>query len=187
MIFFVLSSNPRDNIQLVLSVSLSDANKQLSERPLGDTTLDPIESTTMAGSTTRKLTEPWEIDYRLPDDTLPQHYEIFLHPDLSAGNFTGSVDIHLNITKARDFILVHTKYLVVTSIKLSKGRQPNGEEIAISENFEYPPNEFWVVKLSQKIPPGEYVLSMKFSGSLTLDIVGFYKSEYFNSEINSTR
>ena len=174
------------NLQTVLSVSLSDANKQLSNSDQQDTTLSGIETTTMAVSSTKKLTEPWEIDYRLPEDTLPLHYEIYLHPDLGSGTFTGTVDIHLDITKTRNFLLVHTKYLDVTSIKLRKGLGVNGQEISIGENFPYDPNEFWVVKLNSDISPGQYTLTMSFTGSLTKDIVGFYKSNYMNSN-NVTR
>lgn len=140
-----------------------------------------------SSSSTPPLSEPWEIDYRLPNDTLPLHYEIYLYPDLTKATFTGTVDIHLNITKNRDFILVHTKYLDITSTKLRKGTLANGEEIRISEAFEYTRNEFWVVKLNSELTPGMYMLSMQFNGSLIKDIVGFYKSDYFNSDTNTTR
>lgn len=145
------------------------------------------ESTAMARSTTPQLTQPWELNYRLPSDTLPLHYEIYLHPDLTSGTFTGNVAIHLNITQPRDFILIHIKYLTISSTSVHKGIESNGEQISLGDIFEYAPNEFWVVKLRSGIQPGLYTVNMDFTGSLVKDIVGFYKSNYYNSDTNKTR
>jgi glutamyl aminopeptidase len=143
----------------------------------------------MAGimSTTPQLTEPWELDYRLPNDTLPLHYEIYLHPDLEKGTFFGKVDVLLNVTQPRDFILIHTKYLTIKKTLLRQGEGTNGQEVTLVEAFEYAPNEFWVVRLGSKIQQGLYTLQLEFDGSLTKDIVGFYKSSYYNSDTNQTR
>lgn len=146
-----------------------------------------IESTTVAYPTSPELTEPWEINYRLPNDTIPLHYDIFLHPNLAEATFSGTVDIHINLTKSRTFLLVHTKFLEITSTKLRKGNQATGNEIDLSETFEYEPNEFWVVKLNSEIAPGLYILTAHFKGSLIKDIVGFFKTDYTNYDTNSTR
>ena len=34
------------------------------------------------------------------------------------------------------------------------------------EAFEYSPNEFWVVRLKDKVEPGNYTLNLDFKGSL---------------------
>ena len=133
------------------------------------------------------LTEPWELDYRLPNDTLPLHYEIYLHPDLIKGTFTGKVDVLLNVTKPRDFIVIHSKYLSITKTLLREGDGTNGQEISFAEAFEYAPNEFWVIKLRSQIQLGLYTLHLEFDGSLTKDIVGFYKSSYYDSDTNQMR
>ena len=113
--------------------------------------------------------------------------EIYLHPDLQTGLFKGTVDIHLSVTASRNFLLVHIKYLNITSTILRKGLGSNGEQISGVSAFEYAPNEFWVVQLASAISAGEYTLSLAFDGSLTKDIVGFYKSNYYNIDTNTTR
>ena len=37
----------------------------------------------------------WEEDYRIPNDTYANHYDLYLHPDLEAGTFTGKVTVHI--------------------------------------------------------------------------------------------
>ena len=150
---------------------------------------------------------PWEKDYRLPADVLPVHYRLSLHPDLETGLFTGklsagffwfdifgllvltgdfclsgSVDIFVNTTRGRDCFIVHAKYLSVESTKLRDGHDADGAVLPVKDAFEYEPNEFWVVDVGYPVPPGEYTLSLTFSGSLTRDIVGFYKSVYYTDD-----
>lgn len=171
------------NYNPVLSVSLDNANNKSCD-PL-PSTVTIIESTTTAQTTTPELTEPWEINYRLPNDTFPLHYDIYLYPNLAEATFDGSVKIHLHVLKSRTFLLVHTKFLDIISTKLHE--ETNGDEISIIENFEYIPNEFWVVKLKSEISPGFYILTMQFKGSLIKDVVGLFKTDYTNYDTNTTR
>ena len=167
---------------------MSNANKELASiTPTVSTATSffPTASETSSSPTTTRSSNLWEIDYRLPSDTLPLHYEIYLHPNLNSGTFNGTVDIHINVTNPRDYILVHIKFLKIAKTTLHK-LQDNAQ-INIKEAFEYEENEFWVVKLQEAITPGGYKLSMSFSGSLTEDIVGFYQSNYYNSDTNITR
>ena len=42
-----------------------------------------------------KRSKPWEDDYRIPNDTYAHHYDLYLHPDLEAGTFSGKVTVHI--------------------------------------------------------------------------------------------
>lgn len=48
----------------------------------------------------------------------------------------------------------------------------------VKEAFDYKQNEFWIIRLRQTINSGIYSLKLNFTGSLTADIVGFYRSVY---------
>ena len=36
---------------------------------------------------------PWEMNLRLPRSVIPNHYDLYLFPDLSSGMFSGMLDI----------------------------------------------------------------------------------------------
>ena len=38
-----------------------------------------------------ELKEPWEKDPRLPRHLIPLHYDLYLHPNLNTGLFTGNM------------------------------------------------------------------------------------------------
>jgi hypothetical protein len=148
--------------------------------------------------------QPWETDYRLPLDTDPIHYDIFLYPDLGNFTFSGKVVIQIHVKKPRSFLLVNTKHLDIYDTRLSRlvtvenedgtdnfKKKKVGEEreIEIEEAFEYKPNEFWVIVIRKKteIQPGIYNLHLQFKGSLSGKIVGFYSSTYTDPKTQQKR
>ena len=172
----------------VIALAISLSNVSPSSADSGNTTT--TNSTTTATTTMEPTTtsqEPWEREYRLPVDTIPVNYDINLHPDFETGHYSGRVDIHLTTTAVRKFFLVHIKFLEITSTSVTVGHDSNGEAVKLLDAFEYAPNEFWVVPLVDGTPAGNYTLSLVFTGSLTRDIIGFYRSVYYNSDTNVSR
>jgi len=147
--------------------------------------------------------KPWELDYRLPSDTDPIHYDILLHPDLSNSTFSGRVIIQIHVKNPRYFLLVNTKRLDIYDTRLTevvphgkeetdsfkKKRVGEEREIKIEDAFEYKPNEFWVTvaKNNTELQPGIYNLHLQFRGSLSGKIVGFYSSTYTDSKTQEKR
>lgn len=124
---------------------------------------------------------PWEDDFRIPADTYAKHYDLYLHPNMATDRFSGRVTITISTSQPRDSLLCHVKYLNVTKTEV---KDDNGVSVAVSNAFEYQPNEFWVVQLGQSITPGNYSLYLEFEGRLDNGIVGFYKSVYQNEVID---
>uniref|UniRef100_A0A1B6I6L6 Aminopeptidase N-like N-terminal domain-containing protein n=1 Tax=Homalodisca liturata TaxID=320908 RepID=A0A1B6I6L6_9HEMI len=118
---------------------------------------------------------PWENEYRLSQHVLPELYNLLIYPNLDNGTFSGSVEITLNVTAPCDYITLHHKGLIIENSILSANQ---GSINLVKNAFDYPKNEFWVVRLTEMINPGIYSLKLDFSGSLTGDIVGFYRSTY---------
>lgn len=123
-----------------------------------------------------ELKEPWEKDPRLPRHLIPLHYDLYLHPNLNTGLFTGRVRIDIEALDVAEYFLVHVKNLTVTDTKLMQG----DVVIPLDSAFEYHENEFWVVTPSSPAKAGNYSLHLEFDGSLVIGITGFYKSVYKN-------
>ncbi|XP_063595793.1 glutamyl aminopeptidase-like [Penaeus indicus] len=140
----------------------------------------------MVEKTVKKLKtssgRPWEDEFRLPNSTHPDHYDLYLHPDLDTKTFSGHVTIHVTTSETRDHFLVHTKWLNISQTKVVKVVEgETTEDVNIIEAFEYEPNEFWVIRTSV-VEAGSYQISMSFSGSLKTGLVGFYYSDYTDEE-----
>jgi len=61
---------------------------------------------------------PWQ-DIRLPSHTIPIHYDIFLHPNLTTFYMTGSVEILLTILEKTNFFVIHSKDLNISEVSVS--------------------------------------------------------------------
>ena len=121
----------------------------------------------------------WESNYRIPESTLPLHYDLYLFPDLDQKTFSGHVTIHIKATEPRDYLVTHVQYLKVTKTELKDADQ---NVVPLDSSFEYEPNQFWVVVPSSKpLQAGNYSLYLEFNGRLDRDILGFYMSSYTDS------
>ncbi|CAG0886917.1 unnamed protein product [Cyprideis torosa] len=170
--------------------------KELSrDTIIEDRAEDLVQSTSDAStsteSTTPSPTDPWAVNYRIPKETLPIHYDLWLYPDLTTGEvFTGEVNVWVNVTSAITYLVLHTKYLNITETKLYQGSLPrgtSGTEVPLAQSFEYEPNEFWVMlPEDDSFIEGEYTIALKFEGNLTKNIVGFYRSIYGTGNVIAT-
>ena len=61
----------------------------------------------------------WESDYRLPQTTLPLHYDLYLFPNLEDDTFSGRISISMDTKEPRDHFLVHAKNLNITDTQLT--------------------------------------------------------------------
>ncbi|XP_050691073.1 glutamyl aminopeptidase-like [Eriocheir sinensis] len=126
---------------------------------------------------TKSSDRPWEDSFRLPDTVLPQHYELYIHPDLTSKTFTGQVTISLLSQEPRDHFLVHAQWLTITSSSLVSVTDNQTQAVRINETIDYEPHQFFVVRTEQ-VAAGSFQLTLHFSGSLEKGILGFYYSDY---------
>lgn len=138
--------------------------------------------------------EDWEENARLPEHLIPLHYQLYLHPDLQEGTFkgltrflffllmeiflSGRVRIDILATKPADYFLVHSKGLDIQETELER----EGAAVPLQSVFEFTQHQFWVVIPQSQAGPGNYSLTLVFSGSLSNGITGFYKSLYRNAQ-----
>lgn len=127
-----------------------------------------------------------DISFRLPKEVKPVHYDLFLHPDLQQGMFSGNVTILLDVLDRRRTIALHQKGLNIKSANLTTYDREENFEIELSSISKPTKYEIFVVSAKDEFNPGLYNLNLKFDGSLQDKIVGFYSSKYRDPQ-NKTR
>ncbi|EGI70560.1 Glutamyl aminopeptidase [Acromyrmex echinatior] len=128
--------------------------------------------------------------FRLPEEVVPIHYDLYLHPKLKEGTFSGKVTILIDVKQNynRRFIALHQKNLNVKSAKLTYDLDEN-YEINISYINKPSKYEIFTILTENEIKSGLYHLSLEFDGSLKDKMDGFYSStyQYTSDNINETR
>jgi aminopeptidase N len=89
----------------------------------------------------------------------PTHYDLHLFPDLSTHTFSGTVTIHLSITKAMPFIQLHSRDLVISSAKFDTTGP--AKEIVMDEKVETA-----TIFSTSNLQPGLALLTLAFTGTI---------------------
>ncbi|XP_037441024.1 aminopeptidase M1-C-like [Triticum dicoccoides] len=109
---------------------------------------------------------------RLPSFAAPRRYELFLRPDLVACTFSGSVAISVAVSAP-------TRFLVLNALDLSVNRASiRFQALAPTEVVFFKDDGVLVLGFAKKLPLGEGVLKMDFTGILNDQMRGFYRSKY---------
>lgn len=115
---------------------------------------------------------PWKL--RLPGTVKPVHYDLLIHPNLTFLNFTGSVQIQLEILQDTKHILLHSKNLHISKAVVLQSGDAHLLHVHESEPFEQialSAQNFTFIK-------GVHVIQLDFSADLSNSFHGFYKGSY---------
>ncbi|KAM6954495.1 endoplasmic reticulum aminopeptidase 1b [Aplochiton taeniatus] len=119
---------------------------------------------------------PWD-RMRLPETVSPVHYDLFLHPNLTSLDFSGTVRIRLEVHQDTSIIVLHSKDLEVSSALLlaPEGARP-------LQMLEYPAHHQLALLSDTPLTTGRrYELQLQFAANLSDSFHGFYKSSYRTS------
>lgn len=126
------------------------------------------------------------LNYRLPTDVLPSKYVVELTPYFQSQNgkerftFDGKVDITLRTYRAdiRQIVLHVNKLTLNGSPRLRDAVTVLTEIRIVSISSDVKTHKYTLF-LDKALPLNEdYVLSIQYSGSLSSDMRGFYRSSY---------
>jgi len=93
----------------------------------------------------------------------------------------------MNCVEATDTIVLHPCNLNIDSKSVVVANGGKNVIPVSSVSFD-PKKELMNVKSTENFKPGdEYVLTIPFTGNITDDLVGYYKSSYVDKESNETR
>uniref|UniRef100_A0A0A1WLH6 Aminopeptidase n=1 Tax=Zeugodacus cucurbitae TaxID=28588 RepID=A0A0A1WLH6_ZEUCU len=125
------------------------------------------------------------INYRLPDSVNPINYDLYLHPDIETGNFTGQILIRVNSVTPITEIVLHSSQLVIDHVYLKNTKNPT----VFVKNYSLDPvREFLVIELSEELPAGlNFDVGILFAGSMAGKIVGLYSSSYLKADTTKKR
>lgn len=115
------------------------------------------------------------VNYRLPNDTVPLHYDLTLETDLD--NFNGSVKITIFAKENTNTVTLHAQNLEVIDLIVTNS---NDEEITIKEIEIQEDVNFFVIHLVKNLIQDEiyYLNFRQFRGKLATDNDGFYLALY---------
>ncbi len=117
------------------------------------------------------------MDYRLPTTVVPKRYDLRLEPDLAAATFAGEAVITVEVETTLTEIVLNAAELAIQSVSVAReGRVPIHGSITLDEATERARFVF-----PAAIAPGEWRLTLRFTGVLNDRLHGFYRSTYKDS------
>jgi hypothetical protein len=146
-----------------------------------------IDGTPTTTTTTKPTTTTPEIkiNYRLPNNLKPYHYDITTETKFDSmtepETFNGRIIIQFHCDQRTNKIVLHQSDLDIEDIKV----------VRLSDNIEMPVGmplydditQFYTIPLSSELENGQnYSISMSYIGQLEDNNVGFYKSFYNDAQ-----
>lgn len=123
------------------------------------------------------------ISYRLPNNTVPLTYDIWLSTDIHRGEFAfdGRVRIRFEVIDDTTEITLHSNMLEIFTVTLFDANNQLIEEIA---EFELDQSlEFLIIRPTQELVIDlQYSVEITYSGTIRSGGLGFYRSSYINPE-----
>lgn len=120
--------------------------------------------------------------YKLSGLSRPLHYNLDMKIDVDKQEFSGSVDITLEVVESTGVIDLHYKDMHVDNVKLTD----NNQVFEMIGQAYLEDTEIFSLRYSI-LPPGSYKLSMDFNSSIRTDLKGLYMSTYFDGDTNEKR
>lgn len=120
--------------------------------------------------------------YRLPNDTVPETYDITLTTQINDADFIfyGNVRIGILTREATQRITIHHRQLTIIVIRLWT---TTGQQIGVNPYSYDATLEFLEIPVETTLPAGtRYVLDIDYMGTLREDNYGFYRSSYRNDD-----
>ena len=114
----------------------------------------------------------------LPANVKPNKYTMTLQPDLESFTFKGEQTIDIEILEPTARIVLNASELEISEVCVVRnGSSTAAHSISLDTDFETATLDF-----GQTLSPGGAQLAMKFTGVLNDRLVGFYRSEYQDTQ-----
>lgn len=122
------------------------------------------------------------IDYRLPNNTTPLHYDINLSTNIHASifAFNGVVTIRIKALESTSNITVHFRQINITNVDLLDA---NGNLIQANVTFSTElQKDFLIIRPQNELVMDQtYHVKITYDGELRTDDAGFYRGSYIDN------
>jgi hypothetical protein len=135
------------------------------------------------------VVKPEMIDYRLPKDLVPFHYDLLIKTQFDnivndSFAYDGEVTIHVQCVKDTSNLIFHINKLIIDNATLSV-KSPTDQTFGEIKGFSWRNDyerQFFVANLTKQLKAGQnYTIFVKYIGYLTDDNAGFYRSSYLDN------
>lgn len=120
-----------------------------------------------------------QYNYRLPNNSRPELYEIELRTNIDRNefDFSGVVRVEITILEDSNRITLHARQLTVTHIELE---EDGGQKISTEPYLYDIVREFLTITTDGVVleKDKKYILTIEYNGELRTDLGGFYRSSY---------
>lgn len=126
------------------------------------------------------LAEGDEISLRLPNVTIPVHYDVAFNTRIHAADFTfdGQVEIEILCVEATSTIILHNRLSVISKVQLKTGTVST-DIVGFSTDED---TEFLTIPLATPLVKDQmYTLSITFTGQHVQENTGWYRASYTNA------
>ncbi|MFN8552235.1 MAG: M1 family metallopeptidase [Candidatus Obscuribacterales bacterium] len=113
-------------------------------------------------------------EYRLPEGICPKSYDLFFQPELGKRSFTGKETISIVVASAKPSIVLNGIELNILSATL-KDSSGKTTKLKVTPEAKF---ERIHLQNGSTIQPGNYQLSINFTGTLNDKLRGFYRSDF---------
>lgn len=123
---------------------------------------------------------------RLPTTVVPKHYDLFIEIGLVKCEFKGKVIVDLEVKEPTKRIVLNSQDLKIEediTLELPDGSVIQATELDTSDND----CETIALLFPAEIPTGKCKVTLHFSGELTDDLKGLYRSKYTSPDTNEER
>ncbi|XP_071569032.1 aminopeptidase N-like [Temnothorax nylanderi] len=121
------------------------------------------------------------VNYRLPDNVVPVHYDIALIPYIEEDNFTfdGKSHIIIEIRRATRDLSLHALELTINETATSLVSSDTVTYAPTAHNYDNE-TEILTLHFDDELSLGIYSLNIQFVGILNNDLQGFFRTSYIN-------
>jgi len=107
---------------------------------------------------------------RLPETARPEHYRLWLRPDLKTATFSGDESIELTLAQPAKAITLNAAYITFKSVNATAEGAPSVSGAVTLD----PEKEQTTFTFPTELPAGKVTLAIQYTGTLNDKLRGFY-------------